>query len=176
MVDPTSESLSLQVQLMVREAAMRLEDAEHLDSRATASSDSGYLLRLLAFEILLKASVVVSGKEFKRSHTYPDLWLQVPIEVRRKLVGTAERRMGATADYSDVTSVLDHWSNRFTDLRYPYEKYTELNRKDYEARSRAWIESGAAVAKADFAYFPTELYGLTYALDLHVSAWLDSEL
>jgi hypothetical protein len=53
MVDPTSESLSLQVQLMVREAAMRLEDAEHLDSRATASSDSGYLLRLLAFEILL---------------------------------------------------------------------------------------------------------------------------
>ena len=58
----TSEALTFQIRLMAREAAKRSADSATLSSTiAGAGSDSAYLLELLAFELLLKATLQING-------------------------------------------------------------------------------------------------------------------
>ena len=71
--DAKKSALGLQIKLMAREADERLADAESLESRLQANSSSAYLLRLLAFEILLKATVRIHGGAPKRTHGYLSL-------------------------------------------------------------------------------------------------------
>jgi len=80
--------------------------------------------------------------------------------------------MGPEADYSNLEMLLDTWGQNFIDLRYPYEKYEGLTQAEYRARSDAWLSGGANESEADFVYYPTELHGLTHALQTEVDAWL----
>ena len=48
----------------------RLADGETLARNVNQQSDSGYLLELLGFEILLKAAHLVHVEKPKRSHSY----------------------------------------------------------------------------------------------------------
>jgi len=58
----TPDVLTFQIRLMAREAAKRLVDSATLSSPiAGAGSDSAYLLELLAFELLLKATLQING-------------------------------------------------------------------------------------------------------------------
>ena len=77
-----------------------------------------------------------------------------------------------TADFHDQKRLLSTFSKNFVQLRYPYERYMEESPAALRARSEEWIEAGAPVEEADFVYYPTELGGLTHALEQEVDGWL----
>jgi HEPN domain-containing protein len=158
---------------MSREADDRLADAELLESHAESTSDSAYQLRLLAFELLLKATVRIHDGAPGRSHQYPELFQSLPNGVSSRLVDVARDRMTTSADYSHVDSVLRVLATNFVELRYPYEKYEGITAEAYIARGTQWIEGGASLERADFVYHPEELNGLVFALQAEVRSWLD---
>lgn len=168
------DSLSLQISLMEREAGGRLADADILEGRSEAPTDSAYLLRLLAMELLLKATARIDDIDPGKGHGYPALFKKLPKPVSDGLVEVAQNRMTTSADFSDVGRVLGAWAKNFVDLRYPYEKYEGMTPQVYNERTEAWIENGAALESADFQYYPEELHGLVFALQKHVQSWLDT--
>lgn len=169
-----SPALVLQLKLMVREAEKRFADAEALQSAPVSTSDSGYLLQLLGFELLLKACVKAHRASFGRNHSYIDLWRKLPSDVQTKLLAAAQNRMAGVADYSDLSKLLKTWSQNFVSLRYPYEKSEGLTPDQYRARSEAWVAAGAPHSQADFVYYPHELFGLRCSLREHLQAWMAS--
>ena len=97
----------------------------------------------------------------------------LPKDVRDRIVAAAGERMTTSADYSDLDRVLRTLGANFVNLRYPYEKYQGMSPDEYRSHGAKWIEAGAPIEEADFIYHPEELYGLVWALQGHVRAWLD---
>jgi len=63
------------VERMVASALARIEDADLLQGTTNTQADSGYLLRLLAFEILLKAEPArVQSPERRRPRAACGAW------------------------------------------------------------------------------------------------------
>lgn len=110
-------------------------------------SISDYMLRLLAFEVLLKAAVRLNGEVPGNDHEYLNHWRQLPELVRDEIQAAARNRVagprGARLDRLD--RLLQTYSKLFTDGRY----YYELN------NATVW-------------YYPEELYGLIHALEAHL--------
>lgn len=174
-VQGNSEEFVFQIGLMFGEARSRLRDASVLNSTLSESSDSGYLLQLLGFELLLKAVLLINGKKPERGHRYGHEFQKLPSDVTVRLESTAIKRMTTAADYSQLPDLLETWGTNFIELRYPYEKYEGMSAGEYTAREESWIAGGAQADEADFTYHPNELYGLTYALEQEVEHWLKSE-
>src|SRR5436309_16080920 len=116
----TPDPLVARIDRMAAAASGRLADADVLEQSLRATSDSGYLLRLLAFEILLKAVVRINGVAPRKSHSYSSLFHLLPETVRERVVARAIHRMTTSADYSSLPVLLDTLSSNFTILRYPY--------------------------------------------------------
>jgi HEPN domain-containing protein len=154
------------------EAVSRMADAELLRTSANAQSDAAYLLDLLAFEILLKAALIIDQSKTARNHGYKELFALLSPETQSALLVSAAERMGPHADYSRLDSLLDLWALNFVQLRYPYEKYDGMTREQFVLAAAEWIERGALVEEATFAYYPQELTDLLYSLSQYVSAWL----
>ncbi|WP_429200070.1 hypothetical protein [Luteibacter sp. W1I16] len=155
--------------LMVREAATRLQSADML-RQAEDNSDSGYLLRLLAFELLLKVALEKATGKSCAHHKYDKLFAQLSSVDQANLLRTAGERIGPSSLTHDLFGVLRDLSANFVGLRYPYEKYGHMTQSEYERLGTAWVESGAEVASADYRYHPEELFGLTFALQQHLGA------
>jgi len=169
----TTEAFALQIRLMAKEAATRLADGAILSSKlAGAGSDSAYLLELLAFELLLKAALRINEVTPRPNHSYSKLFTLLPTDVQTRVRDAASGRTGPDGDFSNLATLLDTWGRNFVALRYPYEKYEGLTEDEYRARGQAWLNAGASESTADFAYYPTELHGLAYALRAEVDAWL----
>lgn len=154
----------LQLTLMKEEASTRLADAAVLEADLHRTSDSGYLLRLLAFELLLKAAAIIYGKEPPHHHRYQRIWSLLPQGVRQRTLADAAYRMAGVSDYCDIDALLSTWSSNFVAMRYPFEKYLGLTEHEYIARGNDWVAAGSTIDDADFVYHPTELLGLTEAL------------
>ncbi|GAA0697989.1 HEPN domain-containing protein [Dyella marensis] len=159
----------LRHELMLQEATTRLQAADML-RQAGADSDSGYLLRLLAFELLLKAALEKATGKSGTHHKYEKLFAQLPSTVQESLLRTAGERIGPSALTHNHLGVLKDLGSNFIGLRYPYEKYDHMTRSEYKQAADAWVESGAEVASADYRYHPEELFGLTFALQQHLDA------
>lgn len=157
---------------MASEASKRLNDASILSATVGANPDSGYLLELLAFELLLKAVVRIHGKSPAKDHFYDKLFDNLPERVRLRILETAADRMTTAADYRCLDSLLSRWSQNFIDLRYPYERYEQLSEEEYQAKGAEWVKRGAPLAEADFVYHPSELHGMVFALQQEVQRWL----
>lgn len=158
---------------MATEASKRLHDASILSSTAGLHSDSAYLLELLAFELLLKATVRIYGHKPPRNHSYCQLFDNLPPEVRDRVRQVSAARMSTAANYSDVHLLLETWSKNFVDLRYPYERYKGMTEDEYHARGKEWLARGAPEAEAEFRYNPSELHGMIFALERELQTWLD---
>ena len=118
----TREALTLQIRLLAKEAAKRSADSAILSSTiAGAGSDSAYLLELLAFELLLKATLQINGVKPPTIHSYSKLFALLPSGVRSRLRDTAASRAGPEVDFSNFDDLLDTWGKNFIGLRYPYE-------------------------------------------------------
>lgn len=167
--------LATRIQRMVKEANLRLEDAQELESDGLPDSDSNYLLRLLAFEILLKAVVRINGGSPGRDHSYRRLFQLLPPDVGARVIAVAAKRMSTSADYSRPAKLLDKFGKNFIRLRYPYEAYEHLSAEEYAAAGQAWAARGGPLSDATFVYHPEELYGLTFALQQEVQEWLDAD-
>ena len=173
MTSDTRDKLALQIKLIANEAAKRLADGEILSSTvAGASSDSAYLLELLAFELLLKATLQVNAIKPVPSHSYSKLFTSLPCEVQERVRDVARSRVGPEVDFSGLHGLLDTWGRNFVNLRYPYEKYRGLTEDEYRARGDAWLQKGGNENAADFVYYPEQLYALTHALRIEVDTWL----
>jgi hypothetical protein len=159
-----SSSDIFQLQLIVREAETRLRDGDRLQSDLADPTDSGYLLQLLGFELLLKACLTATGQPLARKHSYVELWSTLPSDTQRELLEAAQMRMAGIANYSNLPELLHTWSKNFVSLRYPYEKYTGMSEADYRARGEVWLACGAKESDADFVYYPNELRGLIDAM------------
>src|SRR5690349_5927655 len=107
----TSEQLFARIERMAATASARLADADLLEQNLRTTSDSGYLLRLLAFEILLKALVRINGRTPRRSHSYIALFSLLPKAKQDRVVARAVDRMATSASYSSLPNLLDTFSS-----------------------------------------------------------------
>ncbi|MGD3145314.1 HEPN domain-containing protein [Xanthomonas oryzae] len=78
--------------LMMREADRRLQAADML-REAEDDSDSAYLLRLLAFELLLKVVLEKTTGKAGTHHHYDKLFAQLPPDVQKSLLTAASSRI-----------------------------------------------------------------------------------
>ena len=157
---------------MQSDAEDRLADANLLAQSASKQSDADYLLRLLAFELLLKAVLQVHVGEAGRSHSYPKLFGSLPKMVRDRLMDLAAERMCGSADYGAVDELLDVFESNFVKLRYPYEAYEGFSESEFRRLGQEWKDAGFPTEEAVFVYHPLELEGLIYGLQLVLRTWL----
>ena len=160
------------VQRMYNEAMDRLHDADILSQSMRDRSNASTILRILAFEVLLKAAIFLHGQKPKDTHAYAKLWLALPGSVRKKLLEVAEDRMAGHTDFSDLSKLLTAFQVTFEKARYGYEPlfgYTLEEQRELEA---IWIESGAEPTAALFSHRPNELQCLVEALLEHIESAL----
>jgi hypothetical protein len=154
---------SLRETLMIRESMERLGAAEVLRSGGD-TSDSGYLLRLLAFELLLKVLVERdTANKAPGIHFYDQLFDRLSPESQTQLLAGAANWIGPSDLTTNHRLVLSQLGRNFVALRYPYDKYDGMSADEYAAVGNDWIKQGAPVEHATFRYFPEELYGLIRA-------------
>lgn len=154
----------LRHRLMYRESERRLESAQTLRGAAD-DSDSAYLLELLAFELLLKLLVEkTTGATAPRHHFYWEIFCSLAQDAQDDVVRLAGERVGPSALTSNVCSVLKDLGSNFIQLRYPFERYSQMTEMEYEKVGAEWLANGANDADAHFRYYPEELLGLTVAL------------
>ena len=149
-----------------------LADARILQRMTFGSSDGGYLLQLIGFEVLLKAVLRLNGTMSGASHKYRPLFHALPKHVRDRLLASAGARFGSHADFSNLDALLDAWSSNFVNLRYAYEAYEGMTAEESAKQGEDWIAAGAKTEDADFQYYPLELQALTEALQEELSRGL----
>lgn len=142
---------------MYSEAIDRLGDADILAQSLTARSDSEAILRILAFEVLLKCALVVAGQEPRNSHNYSSLWLGLPVAVREEVLAVANTRMPGHADLSDVGRLLGWYRFIFEKARYHYELYSGYTAHEQSELGALWLSLGAPTEEAVVQYYPLEL-------------------
>lgn len=157
---------------MLREAQARLHDAEILGSSLRTRSDSQAFLRVLAFEVLLKAAVIVSGTARATGHKYNELWNKLPANVQASISDFAASRMPGHADLSDLEKLLYWYQFIFERARYGYELYDAYTPEEMCQLGENWVERGALVEEAVIQYYPCELECLTDGLIKYVESAL----
>lgn len=157
---------------MLRDAEDRLSDATILAQNSATRSDAASLLRVLAFEILLKCAVVINGGTPPRSHNYWNLWQCLPKSVQDYLLAMANDRMSGYVDFSNLRWLLDNYRFVFERARYFYEFYEGYTLEEQSELGDFWVGLGSPEAEADVQYKPNELFCLTDSLLAYVRAEL----
>ena len=142
---------------MYREALDRLNDADLLSQSLKKQSDSDALLRILAFEVLLKCAIHLTGQEPARHHIYTKLWRALPGSVRNEVLDVASNRMPGHSDLSQLDQLLKWYQFIFKKARYHYELYRNYSAAEYGELGRLWEELGAPTHEAVVQYYPVEL-------------------
>lgn len=174
MPDQTNDSKKkLQILLMYHEAKSRNDDADVLETSISTKSDSGYLLRLLAFEVSLKCVLVIHDINPSNSHNYFNQIKKLPSQIYDRIIDLAENRMAGHTDFSNHQVLLKTFSKNFIALRYTYEKYKNIDENEYLRRGNEWYEAGCPVDKAEFIYYASELFCLIDAMLKEIKKWLD---
>ena len=153
---------------MFHEAQGRLHDADILSKSLCAQSDSQAIIRILAFEVLLKCALVVTGQEPKNSHNYRKLWLGLPGHVCREILAVANDRMPGHADLTKVEDILDWYQYIFEKARYQYELYEGYSLEEQTERGNLWLSLGAPTHEAVVQYYPMELTCLVAGLNAYI--------
>jgi HEPN domain-containing protein len=158
---------------MCREAKDRLHDAAILAASIDTRSDSQALLRVLAFEVLLKAALLAaSGRPPRNVHKYADLWRQLPAPVQAEVLAFARARMAGHTDLSDVEKLLKWFQFVFVNTRYHYELYDGYTLAEQRELGELWENLGAPTEEAIVQYHPLELQCLTEGLLAYVEKML----
>lgn len=153
---------------MHQAAKDRLHDADILGTSLDTRSDSQSFLRVLAFEVLLKAALLSSRGTGARSHNYKDLWAQLPEAGRAKIMAVAEARSPGHTDFSNVEKLLVWYQYIFEKARYPYEIYDGYTPQELSELGECWEQIGAPTEEAVIQYHPEELHCLTEGLLAYV--------
>jgi hypothetical protein len=159
---------------MFDEALERLNDAEILDRSTQTSSDSSALLRILAFEILLKCAIRLSGQTAKPHHNYAKLWLALPRYVSKEILLVAKDPLHGNTDFSDLTKLLNWYQFIFEKARYHYELYEGYTFAEQRELGELWVALGSPTHEAVVQYHPQELFCLIEGLKAHVGRQLSN--
>ena len=157
-------SSAADIERMLSLAEEYIADAEILARAADKASHADYLLKLTAFEILLKALRIAEGLAPSRSHSYGELFCGLPDPVQQEILTLASDRIGPSAEYSDRAKLLGTYHRNFIALRYAYEPYEGMTAAQVHELGDQWLSRGAPVDEATFAFYPEELFGLIEAL------------
>jgi hypothetical protein len=150
-----------------------LADGDHLSQYPFSRSDAQYLLRLIGFEILLKATLYLHGRIPAKNHRYDALFAALPAEAQVRLLRGARNRVGSLKGFDDLPGLLGTLGRNFVALRYPFSAYEGMTDGDVAASADRWIDEGAPDSSATFVYWPEELFGLTEAFRLELTSVLD---
>ncbi len=153
---------------MLQEARDRRHDADILGRSFSTRSDSQAFLRVLAFEVLLKAAVLASGSPRAGGHNYIELWDKLPPTARTEIMAVARNRMPGHSDLSDLSKLLFWYQIIFERARYGYELYDGYGTEEVRQLGDYWEELGAPVEEALLRYYPSELECLTDGLIKYV--------
>ena len=149
---------------MLLEAKARRHDADILGASLSTRSDSQAFLRVLAFEVLLKAAVLASGQRRAGGHDYKLLWDNLPRSAQDHILSVARDRMPGHTDLSNIPNLLTWYQFVFEKARYGYELQGDLAPSDVREKGRQWEERGAPTEEAEVQYHPQELECLTEGL------------
>jgi hypothetical protein len=124
---------------------------------------SAEVLRLLAFEVLLKAVLVLERGEFYRSHSYKDQWGSLSQTTKDELNRLAVYRWPGEGEYFTETNLMG-LERAFLTCRYHYEP--NLGRTPEEARQvgEDWVARGASLEEAEIRGYGQELVPMNFAL------------
>ncbi|MEK9505179.1 HEPN domain-containing protein [Gaopeijia maritima] len=161
------------IRRMVASARSRRADAELLRHNG-GSTESVAFLKLLAFEVLLKAAHWVRSGPPPTGHDYLRLWSNLGPRHRDRILDAAKEQMGRGPVLTKLCDVLETWRRNFSDIRYEYEKQADLTPEEVHEKGSTWVESDAPLEEADFIFHPEELTALTGALERHLENWLSS--
>jgi hypothetical protein len=153
---------------MLHEAQGRRHDADILGASLDTRSDSQAFLRVLAFEVLLKAAVLASGQPRAGGHDYRQLWKMLSAASQDEIMGVARARMPGHADLADIDNLLQWFQFVFEKARYSYELHDGQTPEQVREKGRKWEERGAPIDEADIRYYPSELECLTEGLVKYV--------
>ncbi len=156
------------IRRMYHEAQDRLHDADLLAASQDAHSDSQAIIRILAFEVLLKCALLVANQEPKQSHNYKNLWLGLPGYARKEILAVASVRMPGHADLSEVEKLLVWYQFIFERARYHYELYDGYSLAEQHELGQYWLEIGAPTEEAVVQYYPLEHTCLIAGLNAYV--------
>jgi len=150
-----------------QEGVKRYQDGEKLQK--ITDSDSGYLLKLLGFELLMKGALYVDKGQEDFSHNYYAVYCTLSRDLKRKIVGEAQQVSQIFDIKERIESLLKWYEYNFVRLRYPFHNYKNMSEEEYKQYSDLYAELGCPEGEAEFEYFPEELRGLFIALQTYVA-------
>jgi hypothetical protein len=156
------------IKRIFNEAQARLHDADILGGSLSTMSDSQAIIRILAFELLLKCALLISGKEPKRNHNYKKHWLELPDDVRNEVLVVATNRMLGHTDLSDIEKLLNWYQFIFEKARYHYELYENYSLEEQRELGEYWVAIGSPTEEAVVQYYPNELNCLVTGLTTYI--------
>ena len=160
--------MSDHIRRMFNEAQERLHDADILAQSLATQSDSQAIIRILAFEVLLKCALLVCGQKAKPNHNYQKLWLGLPGYVQKEVLAVAGQHMPGHADLSHLEELLGWYQFIFEKARYHYELYEGYTLAEQRELGEYWASIGAPTEEAVVQYHPSELQCLIAGLSAFV--------
>ncbi len=163
---------------MVRHAEELIHDADILASSCSNLSIADAVIRVLAFEVLLKC-VIYSETTFRPGgHQYKELWEKLPEQTRTELLAASSVHFGSRTDFSNIEDKFVDWTKVFMKACYYYEYYWDATFSEQLAEGDAWEASGASIEDAKVRFWPLELKAITEAIlnRLKASLYPRSEL
>jgi hypothetical protein len=159
---------------MYIEANERMHDADLLAQSMQAKSDSQAVLRILAFEVLLKCALLLCNLTPKKNHKYRSLWLALPGYAQKEILSVAVDRMPGHTDLTDIEKLLGWYQFIFEKARYYYEFYENYTLDEQRELGKYWLELDAPTNEAEVQYYPSELQCLIDGLNAFVEARLSN--
>lgn len=158
---------------MYSEAKARIYDADILTQALDTQSDSGSIIRILGFEVLLKCAALLALGEIPRvGHSYFALWEKLPAEASSEIMLVALACMPGHADLSQMKKLLDGYELVFKKARYYYELYEGCTNEEVREVGERWEANGAKDEDAAVVYYPNELICLIEGLSRFIAARL----
>ena len=154
------------LKLIFEEGVKRYSDGDFLTQKR--SSDSGCLLKLLGFELLLKASLYIDKGKENYTHNYYAVYCTLNRGLKDRLVGAAQESSQIFDIKSRIEILLKWYSYNFVRLRYPFQSYSGFTETEYREYSDLYAQLGYPDGEAEFEYYPEELKGLVFALEAYV--------
>ncbi len=142
---------------MLIEALALADDADILSESLISQSNAPALLRILAVEILLKCTLLLCGKRYKRNHEYVEFWTLLPEDARSQILDATRNHTIEGANLPDIDHLLSEWTCVFRRARYYYELYPDHTLQEQKDLGKAWAERGGPIEEAKLRFYPNEL-------------------
>ncbi len=151
------------LQQIYKEGKGRYEDGDFLSNKR--DSDSGYLLQLLGFELLLKAALYIDKEKRNTTHNYKAIYHTLGRDVKAQIISEAKIFSQIFDIDERIEKILEKFSYNFERLRYPFESYKGFTETEYLDYGKLYADLGYPDHEAEFEYYPEELRGLFLSLE-----------